>query len=48
LNDGEDDIAGMYEDAGLLIDGPGGGSTTMDAHAAMAERLTSGAHMIHC
>jgi hypothetical protein len=43
LNDGEDDVADVYEDTRLLIDGPGGGSPAMDAQAAIAERVTLGA-----
>jgi hypothetical protein len=42
LNDGCDDVADVYENAGLLIDGPGGGSPAKDGHAAMTERMTLG------
>jgi hypothetical protein len=43
LNDGENDVADVYEDTRLLIDGPGGGSPAMDSQAAIAERVTSAA-----
>jgi hypothetical protein len=42
LNDGDDDVAGMDEDAWLSIDGPGGGSPAKDTHAATMERVTLG------